>query len=75
MVKSTVPVGTTELVRRHVAEYTFHDFAVLSNPEFLREGQAVHDFLYPDWVIIGGDDERPTAGIIFISETRPRQFS
>ena len=58
VIKSTVPVGTAELVRREIAQYARADFAVLSNPEFLREGQAVRDFLHPDRVIIGGADEQ-----------------
>lgn len=57
VVKSTVPVGTAELVRYNVAQYAKADFAVVSNPEFLREGQAIRDFLHPDRVIIGGADE------------------
>jgi UDPglucose 6-dehydrogenase len=51
--KSTVPVGSTRVVER-VLERS--DVAVVSNPEFLREGTAVHDFLHPDRVVIGGDD-------------------
>ena len=58
VIKSTVPVGTAELVRHEIARYARADFAVLSNPEFLREGQAVRDFLEPDRVVIGGDDEQ-----------------
>ncbi|MCZ6866383.1 MAG: nucleotide sugar dehydrogenase, partial [Chloroflexi bacterium] len=58
VIKSTVPVGTAELVRHEIAQYARADFAVLSNPEFLREGQAVRDFLEPDRVIIGGADEQ-----------------
>lgn len=57
VVKSTVPVGTAELVRYDIAQYAQADFAVASNPEFLREGQAIHDFLHPNRVIIDGADE------------------
>jgi UDPglucose 6-dehydrogenase len=59
--KSTVPVGTTEKVRKAVSAVTTHAFAVVSNPEFLKEGTAVEDFLKPDRVVIGADDERARA--------------
>ncbi len=56
--KSTVPIGTgdwvSEVVRRN--RDNDYDFAVVSNPEFLREGSAVHDFLNPDRVILGSSD-------------------
>lgn len=51
--KSTVPVGTTTVVEDIIRR---SDVAVVSNPEFLREGTAVHDFLHPDRVVIGGAD-------------------
>jgi UDPglucose 6-dehydrogenase len=51
--KSTVPVGSASVVERVLQR---PDVAVVSNPEFLREGTAVHDFLHPDRVVIGGDD-------------------
>lgn len=52
--KSTVPVGSTKVVELALGR---PDVAVVSNPEFLREGSAVHDFLHPDRIVIGADDE------------------
>ena len=60
--KSTVPVGTGDEVERIIRAVSADaDFAVVSNPEFLREGAAIYDFKHPDRIVIGTDDPRGIA--------------
>ncbi len=66
--KSTVPVGTGDWVARiiedHAANYKEHQYNVVSNPEFLREGTALFDSLYPDRLVLGGNDGAGVARLL-----------
>lgn len=63
--KSTMPVGSTELVRRVCEEAGASEVHYVSNPEFLREGSAIYDFMHPDRIVIGSDE---TEAAIRVSE-------
>lgn len=69
--KSTVPIGTGAWIRAHLIEkgYTSEQFDVVSNPEFLREGVAVNDFLYPDRIVIGVESDRARTTMETIYQT------
>jgi UDPglucose 6-dehydrogenase len=56
-IKSTVPIGTADRVRRVLREHSTYDLPVVSNPEFMKEGAAIEDFMKPDRVVLGGDDD------------------
>jgi len=68
--KSTVPVQTAEKVKNTIERYASegHEFDVVSNPEFLREGTAVHDTLYPDRIVIGAESEKARNAMISLFE-------
>lgn len=56
--KSTVPVGTGEWTKKEIKKHYKGDFSIVSSPEFLREGSAIKDFLEPDRIVIGVEDEK-----------------
>jgi len=56
--KSTVPAGTSERLRKVIRRETNHSFSVVSNPEFLKQGAAIEDFMRPDRVVIGVEDQK-----------------
>ncbi len=61
IIKSTVPVGTADIVRARISESIRHEFDVVSNPEFLKEGAAIDDFTHPDRIVVGLRSERARA--------------
>lgn len=61
--KSTVPVQTASWLKQIMQKHLNHDFDIAVNPEFLREGSAVHDFMHPDRIIIGTESSRASASL------------
>jgi len=73
VVKSTVPLGTNDKVREAISALTSRPFAMASNPEFLKEGAALHDFYKPDRVVVGCDQERTGSQLRRLYEPYVRQ--
>lgn len=73
VVKSTVPVGTGDKVREHIKAKTKKKFSVVNNPEFLKEGSAVEDFMKPERIIIGSREPEAAAVIEELYEAFNRQ--
>lgn len=69
--KSTVPVGTGARIRELIGQSYREPFAIVSNPEFLREGQAIVDMMHPDRIVIGGDDEEAVGAVVSLYENLP----
>ena len=74
--KSTVPVGTAEKVTQTILKYGGSNFSVVSNPEFLREGFAIGDFMHPERIVVGGDNKQAlrmmeTLYAPFVDDHRP----
>lgn len=79
VVKSTVPVGTTNAVGSHISKNCSAKFSIVNNPEFLREGTAVHNFMNPDRVICGVEDEHAQKTLSklykpFVNQDRQQYF-
>lgn len=70
VLKSTVPVGTADMVTEILTNYSQnrHDFSVVSNPEFLREGLAVFDFMNPTRIVVGGSDQNAVDAVARLYE-------
>lgn len=68
MNKSTVPVGTGKEVERIISEHSKEEFAVVSCPEFLREGSAIEDFMHPDRIVIGARNDKAAKCILDVFE-------
>lgn len=75
VLKSTVPVGTGDAMKKYLAGKTDKKFVIVNNPEFLKEGSAVNDFMKPERVIIGTDDDQAFEVMEELYEPFNRQIS